>query len=368
MTHVPVPAAAEGLPLHTRSLTVSLRRVSEDRWLARGDVIDLRKNGFVPSSYDIQPAGIIHSMNIELDLDPETLRIESIRVEQPFVAVEASEITRGECCRDPAPRLLALAGERLDDAFPAKLSARFGGPLGCSHLLTLFQLMASTVPHAAALEHARAARDGTRPPIGERFFRRAVFVDGLRRADGRIDVSVQLSDSVTRPLAPAMKTLDRIERFHEVKIGATVERSRFRLDRLTIDERSRDAASLAEVAWVDRGERFASLVDAPIIPGLAKRIFGLVDGDPTLRAVQDALLMFAPGFLQIIAAQMDLYFEEHAQARARGEDPGRPDIANIGGNTGACYMWRVDGPIEKAEFARVEDAEAKLAHADRRAD
>ena len=110
-----LPASINGLPLHTRSLTVQLRAAGPDQWRARGDVIDLRKNGFVPTSYDIQPAGVIHSMSIELDLDPTTLRMDAIRIDQPFVAVEASEATRGECCRDPAPRLIELTGECLDD-------------------------------------------------------------------------------------------------------------------------------------------------------------------------------------------------------------------------------------------------------------
>ena len=50
----------QGLPLHTRSLTVAIHRDSQALWHARGDVIDLRKNGFVPSNYDLQPSGIIH--------------------------------------------------------------------------------------------------------------------------------------------------------------------------------------------------------------------------------------------------------------------------------------------------------------------
>ena len=338
------------MPLHTRSLTVAVKRLSEARWLARGDVIDLRKNGFVPTSYDVQPAGIIHSMNIELELDPTNLRIEAIRVEQPFVAVEATEASRGECCRDPAPRLLELAGECLDDDFVAKLSAQFGGPLGCSHLLTLFQLMASAIPHAARVEHARAAREGTQHEIGDRFFRRAVFIDGLRRGDGRIEVAAAFSDSIIRPLDPGKEALERIERFHEVKLAATVERTRFGLERLDVHERTRDHGKLARVDWIDHAERLAPLLGAPVIPGLAKRVFALTKDAPALHAVQDVLLMFAPGFLQIFAALMDDRLEEQADARERGEDVPSAESTSVGGNTGACYMWRQNGPITKANF------------------
>lgn len=45
---------------------------------------------------DIQPSGVIHMMSIELSFDPDTLRLERIQVDQPFVAIEVSEKTGGE--------------------------------------------------------------------------------------------------------------------------------------------------------------------------------------------------------------------------------------------------------------------------------
>ena len=341
----------QGLPLHTRSLTVSIKRASESGWLVRGDVIDLRKNGFVPTNYDIQPSGIIHSMNIELDLDPESLRIDGIRVEQPFVAVEPSEATKGECCRDPAPRLLDLEGVHLDADFQKTLGSHFGGPLGCSHLLTLFQLMASTVPQAAKLERDRFARDGTEHDLGHRFFRRSVFVDGFQASAQTTDISVQLTDTATRPKTEEMSSVARLELSHEVKTFSTITRDRFEIERMIVRERKRSAETLITSDWVEHSEHFAELVGTPLIPGLAKRIFKLTEGEPAFLPIQDNLLMFAPGFVQVLAAQMEAYSEERARAEAAnadGQSVKPPSIASIGGNTDSCYMWRRDGAIEKA--------------------
>ena len=215
----------EGMPLHTRALSIAVSRESDALWYARGDIIDLRKNGFVPSSYDIQPSGIIHSMNIELHFDPVSLRIERIAVDQPFIAIDPSEATEGECCRDPAPRLLDFEGDSLDADFTKRLSAHFGGALGCSHLLTLFQLMASTIPRAVEIENERHTREGTECRLGEKFFRRSVFIDGHLRDDNRIDVAVQLADTHSRPLPPAEPFTKRLESSHEWKILATIERN-----------------------------------------------------------------------------------------------------------------------------------------------
>lgn len=338
----------EGMPLHTRALSIAITReadtASRPLWHARGDIIDLRKNGFVPTSYDVQPSGIIHSMNIDLAFDPETLRIERISVDQPFIAIEASEATAGECCRDPAPRLLDLKGECLDSGFTQRLGAHFGGPLGCSHLLTLFQLMASTIPRAVELERAREAREGSESTPGTRFFRRSLFVDGHLRNDNRIDAAIQLADTHLRPRVIGDPYTKQLESSHEWKLRATVERKRFQIENLSAAERLRDFETLGSAEWIAHDEAVAPLFGVPVIPGLAGRVFGLLGGATDLVPMRDALLQLAPGFIQIVAALMDDYFQERARAESDASRP-KPEVASVGGNTNSCYMWREDGAI-----------------------
>jgi hypothetical protein len=320
-------------------------------------VIDLRKNGFVPSTYDLQPSGIIHSMSIELDFDPETLTIEAIRVEQPFVAIEAAPETGGECCRDPAPRLLDLRGEKLDEGFGRRLGAVFGGPRGCSHLLTLFQLMASTIPHAVALEGARATQEGTIPRIDERFFRRSLFLDGHARDDATIDVAIQLADTHARPVGPGDPALTRLALSHEIKLHARVDRKRFRIQTISARERNRTPETIGFAPWTSHDERIAFLVGVPLIPGLAARIFALTDADPLARPLRDVLLQLAPGFIQVMAATMDAYYEERAR-KPPNEATEPPAVAQLGGNQNSCYMWRTDGFILRSWTERTERGEA----------
>lgn len=334
---------AEALPLHTRALSVLVSREPDGHWRARGDVIDLRKNGCVPSVDDVQPAGIIHMMKIELDFDPATLRMDRIEVDQPFVAVEPSKATGGECCRDPVPRLIALTGDRLDEGFTRRLAGTFGGPLGCSHLLTLFQLMASTVPRAMALERERAKHEGTETAPGTRFFRRSIYVDGESLRDGSIAVAIQLADTHTRPPSPGNRGFERLVFSHEVKCFAGVERTRFRLERLELRERTRDLGANAGAPWKDHDTLVAPLAGHPLIPGLAGRIFKLFEGDAEKRPIQDTLLQLAPGFIQIMAALMDQEFRSR-QAEALADEPASPSVAGIGGMPDSCYMWRKDSP------------------------
>jgi hypothetical protein len=336
-----------GLPLHTRSLTVSISRRTGSVWHARGDIVDLRKNGFVPTSYDIQPSGIIHSMSIELDFDPDSLEIYQIAVDQPFIAVDPSPETEGECCRDPAPRLLDFKGDHLDPGFTKRLSAHFGGPLGCSHLLTLFQLMASTIPLGVAEEQERMVREGSEARFEDRFFRRSVFIDGHLRSDNRVDTSIQLADTHTRPLQPGGGFIERLESSHEWKILASIERKRFQIEALSARERRRLSSSVGTASWVDHDALLAPLVSTPIIPGLAGRIFKLLPESTSSGSLRDSLLQLAPGFIQIVAALMDDYFEARAQAEQDGAAP-KAEVNAIGGNSNSCYMWRADSPISKS--------------------
>ncbi|MFK7898962.1 MAG: DUF2889 domain-containing protein [Myxococcota bacterium] len=337
---------AQGLPLHTRSLTVALSRKSDTLWHARGDIIDLRKTGFVPTHYAIQPSGIIHNMSIDIDFDPESLEMKSIDVDQPFVAIEASAATGGECCRDPAPLLPELAGDRLDAGFAKRLAAHFGGPRGCSHLLTLFQLMASTIPHGVRLEAERVQEEGTRNDLNDRFFRRSVFIDGFEKNSATVDVAIQLADTLSRPAPPGGRMTDRLRLSHEWKTLAEIDRKRFLIQSIETQERSREAETLGRSPWVSHHDAVAPLKDTPLIPGLAGRLFKLFGNASTEPALLDHLLQLAPGFLQIVAAMMDDYFEER-ETTPDGKEVPKPAVSGIGGATNSCYMWREDAAVQR---------------------
>lgn len=347
MSEAIADSGASGLPLHTRSLTVIVSRETATLWRARGDVIDLRKNGCVPSVDDVQPAGIIHMMKIELDFDPSSLRLDRVGVEQPFVAVEPSAATGGECCRDPAPRLVALAGEHLDDGFTRRLGSAFGGALGCSHLLTLFQLMASTVPCTMRLERERAAREDRETAPGTRFFRRSIYVDGQLLPDASLDVAIQLTDTHTRPPFPGNRGIERLVTAREVKCFAGVERNRFQVERMAARERVRALDDEAVAPWQDRDALVAPLVGPPVLPGMAGRIFKLLGTDAAEQPLRDALLQLAPGFIQITAALMD-HAERRPSSTRPEDDPATPSVSGIGGMPDSCYMWRRNSPYTLA--------------------
>ncbi|MGH0038558.1 MAG: DUF2889 domain-containing protein [Myxococcota bacterium] len=336
-----------GHPLHTRSLTTVTHMRADGRLQARGDVNDLRKCGFVPMVGGIQPAGIIHQMSIDLVLDPASRRIDELVVDQPFVAIEPSEWTAGECCRDPAVRLQELVGEPVDGSLTKKLSGVFGGPRGCSHLLTLFQLMASALPRAMDREEALVAELGVPRKPGERLFWRSAFVDGYEAEDGAIEIAVQLHDFHGRPVERPANALDRFARHEEVRVFARVESPSWRISEVHAFERTREGASLATAEWTDRSGRVAPLVGGPVIPGLAGRIFACLPEGPETAVLRDALLQLAPGQIQIMAAITDRWFarmRDAGAADATTSDPG-PPVGSLGGMADSCWMWRREGPL-----------------------
>ena len=345
-----------GHPLHTRSLTLVVQLLADGRWHARGDVIDLRKVGFVPMLADIQPAGIIHQMSIDLEIDPATTRIDSLCVDQPVVAIEPSQGTRGECCRDPASRLQALAGERLDGAFARRLSGVFAGPLGCSHLLTLFQLMASGLQRAFVLESALGEGASARE-VGDRLFRRAAFVEGFEAEDESIEMAVQLADFHSLPLAPGAPPTQRLAGQWDARAFGRVAGPERGLSGLRLANRTRTRDTLTTAQWSDQSSRLAPLEGAPIMPGLARRLFELLDAADD-RLLLDACLQLAPGFIQVMAAVMDRWLAQGKQEVPSNQPAPGATMAeggNVGGMSDSCYMWRAGSPLESMRFTRQQE-------------
>jgi hypothetical protein len=196
------PFVVAGHPLHTRTLVVDVFREAEGAVRAEGVILDLRKCGFVPTGGELQTAGFIHHMELTAHVDLQSRRLDALETRQPTVAFEPTPTTAGDCCRDPAPRLQALVGEVLDAGFPKRLGGVFGGALGCSHLLTLAQLMGRTLPRI--LDEEAAA--GPREP-GERIAKRALFIEGFEAEEGALDVAIQSASFRTRPRAEVQHPL-----------------------------------------------------------------------------------------------------------------------------------------------------------------
>jgi hypothetical protein len=326
-----------GHPLHTRGLSVTSTQRDDAKLDVFGELIDLRKRGFVPVSGKLQPAGIVHHMQLRAVVDPETLVLESLVAAQPAVAFEPSEAASGESCRDPAGRLETLAGERLDAGFAKRLGGAFGGGLGCSHLLVLTHLLASTMPRAVHLERERAA-GGRARAAGSRIFRRDLIVDGAELPDRTLQLAVQLTDLHLAPVTGVVQPMEHFAGQLELRVLAGVDLRSIRLASLAAAERSRTRADLDTAEWRDRStdvERWVGTLMAAGIGGKLVRAYGESHAD---RPLLDALLNLTPGMHQCMAV-MD---EGRALTAMRVST-----VMGMGGIPDSCYMWRTGGALDR---------------------
>ncbi len=320
-----------GHPLHTRSLSITLARRADGRLDVRGELLDLRKRGFVPVGGELQPSGVVHHMALAGVVDPATLVLDQLAAEQPAVAFEPSATTRGESCRDPIDRVRALAGARLDDGFARRLGDEIGGPRGCSHLLTLAHLLGGTVAWAVA-------RGGGGHRTGERVFRRDVVVDGAETSGGGVELALQLTDLHLAPAPPDARTMERFGAAHEVRALAGVDLGRYAFGAVRLAERQRDAATLG-APWRDRADVAAALSGLSLARGVSGALLARLGDRRDDQPILDGLLMLAPALIQVFAALSDAWPELAQRERWLVGMAGRPD---------SCWMWRRGGALEAA--------------------
>jgi len=328
---------AIGAPAHTRTLVVSLAQLAPDRALASGAIVDVRKRGLVPMASDLQTAGVIHDMRVRAEIALSPARVAAISVEQAHVAFEPSLATGGESCRDPGPRIAALVDTPLDGDSARRLGAALGGPLGCSHVLTLAQLLLSTAQTGLALEqqrHSHAAR-----PVGQRIFHRSLSIDGVLGRDG-LQLALQQADVHFVPLVPRADTdpLERLAGRLEIRAMAEIDPDAMVLRSLRAAEREsgRDAFY---GAWRDRSAPLADLAGRSALAGMAAGLFARLGENAADRPLLDALRNLAPTLIQCVPAVMERW-------QSRPGAP-RPGMMAGGGMADSCYMWRTGGALHK---------------------
>jgi len=337
-----VQLPVRGHPLHTRSLAVRLVQGEKPRVEAAGELVDLRKRGFVPVAADLQPSGVVHHMRVDASADLEAGILERIATRQPTVAFEPSAMTRGESCRDPADRLAQLAGVALDSEVAGRLMEAYGGPRGCSHALVLARLVLSVL--------RRTEGDGFRP--GETRFHRALCLDGHEAAPGRVELAVQLTDLHMAPAPEIAPTMDRFAGQHEVRLLATVDVEAARLDALRGARRRRTGATLESADWEPLDDRLAELAGTKVLAGFSRSVLShLRPEDPDDAPLADALLNLGPAFLQCMGTLSERWPVEARRRRSLVATGGMPD---------SCWMWRRDGPLTRALEREVAESGALL--------
>jgi len=325
-----------GHPLHTRLLSVTLSQRADARLDAFAEIVDLRKRGFVPVAGELQSSGIVHHMQLRGVVEPASARLVALAAAQPAVAFEPSALTAGECCRDPIDRIQALVGSVCDGGAARRWLAETGGPRGCSHVLTLGQLLAATVAWALALE--RDVMPGPRR-AGERVFRRDLVIDGCELPGEDLELSLQLTDLHFAPSPALARPIDRLASQLEIRALATVAMRELSLAAIRAGERRRTRAQFAQAGWRDHTPALAPLVGLKLASGVGGALVRRFGEDPDARPLLDVLLNLTPGLYQCMAALS----ERWGIAALANES-----AIGMGGIPDSCFMWRRGGALDLA--------------------
>ena len=328
---------SSGLPIHTRSLSVTVRHASPDEAAFDGYVLDLRKRGVIPVAGDLQSTGIIHHMGLEGSVDRLHRSYRRVEARMPTVAFEASKRTGGESCRDRIGRVAGLSAVSLDASHARAVGAEIGGVQGCSHILTLAQLCGPTI--AWALD----AQPEDTPDPGERIFRRDVTVDGFVEGDV-LSLLAQLNDVHLNPARSCTLTTDRLAGQTEVRVRADLSLSTMKASNVLLEVRRRSIETLETAPWVDRPERAALLHGQSFASGISARLVDGFGNPGPDRPILDALLMLAPATIQCLASYRDSWTQL-----------GQSKLAETGGHANSCYMWRTDGALQERRPGTTND-------------
>ena len=329
-----------GEPIHTRCLAVVLVQGEGDSVGFRADILDLRKGGLMALAGRITMAGIIHKMELHGRFDATTGELQQLSWDQSHVMHEPNVASRGECCRDPMERLNALVGTRLGDGFPADLKRSFGGPLGCTHVNTLFQELSAFVARFKARRQAGAGPAAERHEVGERLASRSLFFDAFFSEEHAATsaLSVRLADLFYAPLDEQGSEV--LAEHLEVRLRAEVELAGWRIRTLEGRERARQGPSCDVAPWQDRSAELREFADQSLGGGMARRCLERFAERPADARLLSALLGLGPGMTQVGAAVSDTLAPA---TRARPAGAGLP-------GPGPCYLLRAGGPLMASMF------------------
>jgi hypothetical protein len=333
--------------LHERTLAIDARPVSDTRLRVHAELRDVR-HVEMPAYLGVShPAGVVHHMMLDLEIDRElvVLAADARMQTAPF---SPSEKTWGEGCRDILPSYRSLIGLKLDAQYAARVFDTVGGRLGCFHILSLAQCVPLAVRAAtgrlcgSALRMPAGSRDtvrdscaewraggphwaAVRETAGAGFgeFRREIRVTARADERLRLGMTAELSDRVRDdpPLGASLSFWLQVPGFTILECAASLSGTPFPGCSATVA-----GAPTLQGLSVTKGFTAAAL----------ERIGGAA-GCAHLMALVIALTPVIPQASGALAGFLKLSPEQKLRNRASNSQ------------VDSCHMWRSDGPLVNLE-------------------
>lgn len=332
-----------GVRLHTRNLFLETHPFGDERLYLHGELRDVRHFD-LPQYLGVEhPAGVVHHMGVDVEIDRE-LVIRECDAWMTTFPFEPSEVTRGETCPSVLAAYRSLVGVQLDRDYALRVADAVGGRRGCFHLLSLAQC----IPAAVFAASARACRAALARPRGSR----AAVLDGCCSwragsplwaearesagsgfADFRRQIRVTAYAAEGPRLGMAASLAD--ERADEPAIGAELELG-LALPKLVV---ASAAARLTGAPF--RGctavlPQARALEGLPISRGFTAAALARVGGGTGCAHLGALVIALTPVTAQAsgaLAGYLKLGVDE--RLRERGTNP----------QVDSCHMWRAGGPL-----------------------
>lgn len=131
--------------VHSRAIVLHSFRRADGLWDIEGRLTDVRAEPVHTAVLDLQPGEAMHDMHLTLTIDGD-MTIVSVRAGMDAAATPD--------CHRITGNYDALVGVRIGAGFRKAIAAATAGVLGCTHMTTLLQAMATAA--VQALWHDRA--------------------------------------------------------------------------------------------------------------------------------------------------------------------------------------------------------------------
>ena len=178
------------------------------------------------------------------------------------------------------------------------------------------------------------------PAPRERLHRRAITIDGYRRADGLFDIEAELVDTKTYTLKLQHRTAEPGEPLHRMSLRLTVDED------MTIHAAEAETQAGPYAVCGGGAASFASLAGLRIGPGFVREAMARLGGPAGCTHIRELVQQMGTVVIQTLFGQRSRPIDEQKMAARM---------------VNSCHAFAADGPVVRRRWPHLYTGEARAA-------